>query len=94
MLMAPITSLSAAAGWVAAAVAAGVSLDCRPDRYSTVRLVHAATWTVLHHDGPNHLGLWYNVLPEHQMGLITSGPCHQREPTARGVRGPGGGGLR
>ena len=21
------------------------------------RLVHAATWTVLHHDGPNHLGL-------------------------------------
>ena len=31
------------------------------------------TWTILQHDGPNHLGLWYNVLPEHQMALITSG---------------------
>ena len=30
------------------------------------------TWTVLQHDGPNHLGLWYNVLPEQQMaGLLT-----------------------
>ena len=26
-------------------------------------------------DGPDHLGLWYNVLPEHQMALITSGLC-------------------
>ena len=23
------------------------------------------------YDGPNHLGLWYNALPEHQMALIT-----------------------
>ena len=34
-------------------------------------------------NGPNHLGLWYNVLPWHQMALITSGlwynvlPWHQ-----------------
>ena len=31
------------------------------------------TWTVLQHDGPNHFGLWYNMLPAHQMALITSG---------------------
>ena len=24
------------------------------------KVVYAATWTVLHHDGPNHLGLWLN----------------------------------
>ena len=30
------------------------------------------TWTVLQQDGPNHLGLLYNVLPGHQMALITS----------------------
>ena len=26
----------------------------------------------LQQDGPNHLGLWYHVLLEHQMALITS----------------------
>ena len=34
------------------------------------------TWTILRHDGPNHLGdccaMW---LPEHQMALITTGCC-------------------
>ena len=30
-------------------------------------------WTILQHDGPDHLGLWYNALPEHQMALIASG---------------------
>ena len=29
-------------------------------------------------NGPNHLGLWYNVLPWHQMALITSGLCARR----------------
>ena len=29
-------------------------------------------WTITRYDGPNHLGLWYNALPEHQMALITS----------------------
>ena len=31
-----------------------------------------STWTNLQQDGPNHLRLWHNVLPEHQMALITS----------------------
>ena len=35
-------------------------------------------------DGPNHLGLWYNALPEHRMALITSG-CHSMDyPTKHG----------
>ena len=29
-----------------------------------VRAPH--TWTILQQDGPDHLGLWYNVLPEHK----------------------------
>ena len=33
----------------------------------------ATTWTILQKDGPNHLGLRYNVLLAHQMALITSG---------------------
>ena len=39
-----------------------------------------ATWTILQQDGPNHLGLWHNVLPGHQIALITSGcvPCRRR----------------
>ena len=38
------------------------------------------TWTILQKDGPSHLGLWYNALPEHQMARITSGcaPCRCR----------------
>ena len=31
------------------------------------------TWTILQNDDPNHLGLWYNALPEHQTALIASG---------------------
>ena len=30
------------------------------------------TWTILEQDGPNHLGLWYNALPEYQTALTTS----------------------
>ena len=30
------------------------------------------TWTILQYDGPDHLGLWYNALLEHQMALIVS----------------------
>ena len=41
---------------------------CRNSR----RCGHLTTWTVLQQDGPNHLGLLYNVLPGHQMALITS----------------------
>ena len=35
--------------------------------------VTAKTRTIRQQDGPNHLGLWYNALREHQMGVITSG---------------------
>ena len=31
------------------------------------------TWTIIQQDGPNHLGLWCNMLPEYQMAAITSG---------------------
>ena len=30
-------------------------------------------WTALQKVGPNHLGMRYNALPEHRMGLITLG---------------------
>ena len=36
------------------------------------------TWTIFQQDGPSHLGLRYNALPEHQMARITSDcarPC-------------------
>ena len=38
------------------------------------------TWTPLQKNGPNHLGLRYNALSEHQMALVTSGcvPCSLR----------------
>ena len=50
------------------------------------------TWTTLHKDGPNHLGLRFNSLPDHQMAVITSGcvPFSGRcgaEPRARGLVG-------
>ena len=49
----------------------------RPRRLPTGRFQQApvrdpTTWTILEQDGPNHLGLWCNVLPEHQMALIIS----------------------
>ena len=33
---------------------------------------HPTPWTIPQRDGPNHLGLRYNSLPEHQMAPITS----------------------
>ena len=48
-------------------------------------------WTVIRHDGPNHLGLRCNALPEHQMALITSG-CTPSRPSPR--RRAGGGWRR
>ena len=39
------------------------------------RCGHPTTRTILQQDGPNHLGLWYNALPEHKLALITSGSC-------------------
>ena len=39
-----------------------------PVRYPT-------TWTIARHDGPNHLRLFCDAPPEHQMALITSGLC-------------------
>ena len=51
-----------------------VALDTAPPP-STFGAGSPTTWTVLQQDGPNHLGLWYNVLPEHHMALITSFLC-------------------
>ena len=39
------------------------------------------TWTILQQDGPNHLGLLYNALPEHQIALNHLGLC-ARQVTA------------
>ena len=33
------------------------------------------TWTILQQNGPNHLGLCYNMLPCHQIAAITSIVC-------------------
>ena len=41
------------------------------------------TWTILQQYGPSHLGLWYNVLPQHQMALITSGCVPGRTRSSR-----------
>ena len=42
------------------------------------------TWTILQKDGPNHHVLRHNVLPPHQMALITSGCVpFRRTPGAR-----------
>ena len=35
----------------------------------TVRRASANLWTILQYDGPNHLGLWRNALPGHQMAM-------------------------
>ena len=50
------------------------------------RCGHPTAWTILRYDGPNHLGLWCNVLPEYQMALITSG-CVPSRQGPRAVRG-------
>ena len=59
-------------------------LDGRP---VLLRCGHPTAWTILQEDGPNHLGLRYNELHEHQMALITSGcvPCS----ALRRLRGAG-----
>ena len=44
------------------------------------------TWTILQNDGPNHLGLWCNVLPAHPMALITSGCAPFQGRTSRSAR--------
>ena len=62
----------------------------RPPPPRWPRCGHPTTWTILQQDGPYHPGLWYNVLPEHQMALITSGcaPC-SRSPSRPGPPQPG-----
>ena len=46
----------------------GAAVSCQ----STCGSCPPTTWTTLQQDGPDHLGLWYNALPDHQMALITS----------------------
>ena len=55
------------------------------------------TWTTHQQNGPDHLGLWCNVLPDHHMALITSGcvPCRVRgQPPADIRQGPWSPALR
>ena len=59
-----------------------VCARCRSERKDVIKLAMnyckvrgPTTWTITLCDGPNHLGLWYNALPEHQMSLITSSGC-------------------
>ena len=41
-----------------------------------VRPTRAAHRTIIQHDGPNHLGLWLNAIPEHQIVVTwASSPC-------------------
>ena len=40
------------------------------------------TWTILQYYGRNQLGLRYNMLPAHQMALITSGCVPFRRTTS------------
>ena len=60
----------------------------RTMRRSRSRCGRPTTWTILQHDGPDHLGLCYNALPEHQMALIASGcaPSRRRTPRRPGAR--------
>ena len=54
----------------------GATFEIKLPREDYVRLEQRfdpPTWTVFQQDGPNHLGLWYNMTPEHQMAVITSG---------------------
>ena len=46
-----------------------------------------APWTITRHDDPNHLGLFCDALPEHQMALITSdyAPSRNRPPALGAV---------
>ena len=46
------------------------------------------TRAVLKHDGPDHLGLWHNALPDHQTALITSGLCATGDGLAAARPGP------
>ena len=48
------------------------------------------TWTILQQDGPDHLGLWHHVPPEHQTALITSGCVCPPAGRARGRHGGDG----
>ena len=48
------------------------SLASLPAHLSSFRSTRPLTCTITRHDGPNHLGLSCDALPEHQMALITS----------------------
>ena len=62
------------------ASAAGLAAACSPQQVappgimqrSAIAIAAPTTWTVLQKNGPNHLGLWYNMLPWHQMAPVTS----------------------
>ena len=64
-------------------------------RWTKAKVRGPTTWTIIRQCGPNHLGLRYNAIPEHQMSLITSGcaPCRASSTWSEGptrcARSPG-----
>ena len=59
-------------------------LDLARQSNPSLQLVRdPTTWTILQQYGPDHLGLWYCALPEHQMALITS-DCAPSSDMGRG----------
>ena len=86
-----MTELSPTATTDMAHVLEGLAFFTRPARTLTGAGT-PTTWTMFQQDGPDHLGLRCNELPEHQMALITSG-CVPSRPRRRQVhlgRGRGG----
>ena len=65
----------------------GKHFSYTPTAWSPVR--DPTTWTILQQDGPNHFRLWYNVLPEHKIALITPGPVPFRPSGSLAARSMG-----
>ena len=61
-----------------------------PARMSPLRCGEPTIWTILQQDGPNQLEMRYNVLPEYQMALITSGFVPFSMPEKGSIPSPSG----
>ena len=75
-------------GWAEYTNEEGAPYFHNADKNETSVRGRPTTWTVLQQDGPNHLGLRYNAMPDHQMALITSG-CVPFSGSTRSTRPSG-----